>query len=80
MTEYRMGKQRTITDKPLHKPKPNAPLELLAKLHKADDTKTRRVLVAEVNPLFYTFGKEIKPWKPYLTYLENMEQPNGERA
>lgn len=81
MTEYRMGKRRTINDKPLHKPKPNAPLELLGKLHKADNTEDRRVLVSEaMGGMFYIWGNERKPWKPYLTYLENMEQPNGERA
>lgn len=71
-TEYRMGKQRTITDKPLKKPKPNEPLELLGKLHKAEDTETRRVLVAEANPFFYIFGEEIKPWKLWLNYEDNM--------
>ena len=67
-----MGKPRTVTDKPLKKPKPNEPLELSAKLHKADTTEARRVLVAEVNPFFYIFGEEIKPWKPWLSYEDNM--------
>ena len=78
MTEYRMGKQRTVTDKPL---KRYEPLELLGKLHRADNTQARQVLVSEaMGEMFYIWGKKRKPWKPYLTYLENMEQPNGERA
>lgn len=81
MTEYRMGKPRTVTDKPLKRGKPNEPLELLSKLHKADDTETRRVLVSDaMGDLFYMWGNERKPWKPYLTYAENMSIPNGERA
>lgn len=80
MTEYRMGKPKTVTDKPLKKPKSNEPLELLAKLHKVNTTKERQALVAEANPFFYIFGKVLKPWKPYLSYEENTNQPNGERA
>jgi hypothetical protein len=81
MTEYRMGRPRTVTDKPLKKPKPNEPLELLGRLHKAGDTKARRVLVAEaMGDMFYIWGKVRKPWKPYLTYEENMNEPNGERV
>jgi hypothetical protein len=30
--------------------------------------------------LFYAFGYVRKPWKDWLTYEENMNQPNGERA
>jgi hypothetical protein len=78
MTEYRMGKRRTVTDKPL---KRYEPLELLGKLHKADSTQARRVLVAEaMGGLFYVWGKTIKPYKAWLTYEENMNQPNGERV
>ena len=76
-TEYRMGKPRTITDKPLKKPKPNEPLELGAKLIKAEDTLARRVLVAQaMGDLFYVWGKAIKPMKPWLTYEENMNEPD----
>ena len=74
-TEYRMGKQKTVTDKPLKKPKPNDPLELGARLVKADSTQARRVIVGEVmGELFYVWGEVIKPWKPYLTYEENMTE------
>lgn len=74
-TEYRMGKPKTVTDKPLRVPKANTPLELTAKLAKADTAKARRVLVGEVmGDLFYVFGKSINPWKPYLTYEENMNE------
>ena len=73
-TEYRMGKPRTITDKPLKQGKANAPLELLGKLHKADDTETRRVLVREaMSELFYMFGETLRPWQPWRTYEQNME-------
>ena len=76
-TEYRMGKPRTVTDKPLRQPKPNEPLELGAKLIKAEDTLARRVLVSEaMGDLFYVWGKAIKPWKPWLTYEENMNEPD----
>ena len=72
-----MGKPRTVSDKPLRVPRKNEPLELLGKLHKADSTLARRVLVAEaMGGLFYMWGKTIKPWKPYLTYEENMNEPN----
>ena len=71
-----MGKPKTVTDKPLRVPKANTPLELTAKLAKADTAKARRVLVGEVmGDLFYVFGKSIKPMKPYLTYEENMNEP-----
>ena len=74
-TESRMGKQKTVTDKPLKKPKPNDPLELGARLVKADSTQARRVIVGEVmGELFYVWGEVIKPWKPYLTYEENMNE------
>lgn len=77
-TEYRMGKPRTVTDKPLRRPKPNDPLELGARLVKADGAQARRVLVSEVmGELFYVFGNERKVWKDYLTYEENV---NGNKA
>ena len=74
-TEYRMGKPKTVTDKPLKKPKPNDPLELGARLIKADSTQARRTLVSEVmGDLFYAWGYNPKPWKDYLTYEENMNE------
>jgi hypothetical protein len=72
MTEYRMGRRRTVTDKPL---KRYEPLELLGKLHKADSTQARRVLVREaMGGLFYAWGNKRKPWKDWLTYEENMNE------
>lgn len=72
-TEYRMGKPKTMKDKPLKRPKLNEPLELGAKLVKADSTQARRVLVSEVmTELFYVWGYERKAWKDYLTYEENV--------
>lgn len=69
MTEYRMGKPRTVTDKPL---KRNEPLELLGKLHKADNTEARRVLVSEsMTEIFYIFGEKRRSWRDWLTYDEN---------
>ena len=76
-TEYRMGKRKTMRDKPLRNPKPNEPLELGARLVKADSTQARRMLVGEVmGDLFYVWGKTIKPYKPWLTYDENMNELN----
>jgi hypothetical protein len=72
MTEYRMGKRQPVTDKPLVRKKASSPVYLLAKLHTADDTKARRVLVEEVCPHHYAFGKTLTPWRPWLTYAENM--------
>ena len=71
-TEYRMGRPRTVTDKPLKMPRPNDPVYLGAKLVKADSTQARRELVSAVNPLFYIFGEKRQAWKDYLTYEENM--------
>lgn len=80
-TEYRMGKPKTMRDKPLRATRINEALELSMKLSKANSTEERRVLVAEVmGELFYAWGNERKAWKDYLTYEENMNQPNGERA
>jgi hypothetical protein len=31
----------------------------------------KRGVVAEANPLFYVFGEQRKPYKPYQTYEEN---------
>jgi hypothetical protein len=75
VTEYRMGKPKTVTDKPLKRPKPNDPLELSLKLQKADSTEARRVLVGEVmTELFYVWGEECRPWKDYLTYEQNINE------
>lgn len=69
MTEYRMGKQRTVTDKPL---KRYEPLELLGKLHRADNTQARQVLVSEaMGEMFYIFGEKRRSWRDWLTYEEN---------
>jgi hypothetical protein len=72
-----MGKPKTMKDKPLRISKPNEPLELGARLVKADSAQARRVLVSEVmGDLFYAWGNNPRPWKPYLTYEENMEELN----
>jgi hypothetical protein len=72
-----MGKPRTVTDKPLKMPRANDPVYLWAKLVKADSTQARRVLVAEaMGELFYAFGVVRKPWKDWLTYEENMNEPD----
>jgi hypothetical protein len=72
-TEYRMGRPRTVTDRPLKAPRPNDPVYLGAKLVKADSTQARRELVSvAMSELFYAFGFVRKPWKDYLTYEENM--------
>ena len=71
-TEYRMGKPRTVTDRPLKMPRPNDPVYLGAKLVKADSTQARRELVSvAMGELFYAFGFIRKPWKDWLTYEEN---------
>ena len=73
-TEYRMGKPRTVTDRPLKMPRPNDPVYLGAKLVKADSTQARRELVSAVNPFFYIFGENLTPYKDYLTYEENRNE------
>ena len=74
-TEYRMGRPRTVTDKPLKAKRANDPVYLGAKLQKADGTQARRVLVSEaMGEMFYAFGEERKAWKDYLTYEENMNE------
>lgn len=76
-TEYRMGKPRTVTDRPLKMPRPNDPVYLGAKLVKADSTQARRELVSvAMGDLFYAFGFVRKPWKDWLTYEENMNEPD----
>ena len=83
MTEYRMGKPRTVTDKPLRR---NEPLELLARLHKADSTQARRVLVNDaMGEMFYIWGDKRRAWRDWLTYEENFSrlfigEPNESRT
>jgi hypothetical protein len=67
-----MGKPRTYSDKPL---KRNEPVELLSKLHKADSTKARRVLVSEaMGEIFYAFGEKRRAWRDWLDYEENFSR------
>jgi len=74
-TEYRMGRPRTVTDKPLKATRPNDPVYVGAKLIKADSTQARRVLVSEaMGEMFYVFGFKRQAWKDYLTYEENMNE------
>ena len=77
ITEYRMGRQKTVKEEwDMHKrkPKPNAPVELTMKLAKADTAEQKRILVeAHMGELFYAFGDIRRAWKPWLTYMENME-------
>lgn len=70
-TEYRMGKPRTVTDTPLRR---NQPLELLGKMAKEDSVQTKRELVSiAMSELFYMFGETLRPWQPWRTYEQNME-------
>lgn len=72
-TEYRMGRQRTVNDKPLRATRANDPVYLGTKLLKADSTQARRVLVSEaMGEFFYIFGEERRAWKDWLSYEENM--------
>jgi hypothetical protein len=58
-------------------PRPNDPVYLGAKLVKADSTQARRELVSvAMGELFYAFGFVRKPWKDWLTYEENMNEPD----
>jgi len=41
------------------------------RISQATTPAEKRAVVAEVNPLFYVFGEQRKPYKPYLTYEEN---------
>jgi len=77
-TEYRMGKRKTVTDKPLKMPRPNDPVYIGAKLVKASNTQERRELVSvAMGEMFYAFGYERKAWRDYLTYNQNMEIEDG---
>jgi hypothetical protein len=69
MTEYRMGKPRTVTDKPL---KRNEPLELSGKLKLVETLEEKRQLVStSMGELFYAFGEKRRAWRPWLNYEEN---------
>ena len=82
MTKYRMGKRMTISmianeEKKARMKKANCVLELTAKLSKAETIKDKREVIAnEMGFLFYAFGKTIKPYKPWLSYEENMNEPD----
>jgi len=41
------------------------------RMSQAQSPAEKRVIVAEVNPLFYMFGESRKVFKPYQTYEEN---------
>ena len=43
------------------------------KIKQMADPEEKRVLVAEHNPTHYQFGTTLTPWKPWLTYEENMQ-------
>lgn len=47
------------------------------KITQAQTADEKRVLVTEHNPTHYIFGNTLTPWKPWQTYEENMNQPNG---
>lgn len=32
----------------------------------------KRKLITEANPWFYAFGEALKPYKPYITYEDNV--------
>lgn len=32
----------------------------------------KRKLITEANPMFYAFGEALKPYKPYITYEDNV--------
>jgi hypothetical protein len=42
------------------------------KITLAETAEQKRVLVTEHNPTHYIFGETLRPWKPYLTYAQNM--------
>lgn len=73
VTEYRMGKPRTIKDKPLKQPRANDPVELTMKLSRADTAQAKRELVTTaMGELFYAFGEKRRSWKAWLSYEENI--------
>lgn len=42
------------------------------KLTLCNTVEEKRALVVSQNPLHYVFGEELRVWKGYLTYEENM--------
>ena len=76
VTEYRMGKPKTSKDKPLktiRQNSPNEPMELTAKLAKANTAQAKRELVSlDMGELFYAFGEKRRAWQGWLSYEENM--------
>ena len=84
VTEYRMGKPKTSKDKPLktiRQNSPNEPMELTAKLAKADTAQAKRELVSlDMGGLFYAFGEKRKAWQGWLSYQENMGEENGTKT
>ena len=73
-TRYSMGRL-TMGMGQSHKKKNFEP-EMMAKVRMASDVATKRNIVAQVNPNHYIFGETLTPWKPWLTYTENMEKSN----
>jgi len=47
---------------------------LFTTIPNATTLKEKRELVLEHNPNHYVFGQTRKPWKPWLTYMENMNE------
>lgn len=55
----------------------------LAKLLSIETLDDKRSHVVEANPLHYSFGDTIKPWKPWLSYTDNINclylgEPRGQ--
>jgi hypothetical protein len=72
-----MGKVMVGVGQSNKKKKKDCKPEMLTLIRGTDDIKTKRVLVREgMGEMFYCFGETLKPWKPYLTYEENMEESN----
>ena len=46
------------------------------KITKAGTVAEKRALVVEQNPTHYIFGETLVPWKPWLTYEENLNASN----
>ena len=57
---------------------PNSKLELdlsntmQYRMKLAQTIDEKRKLITNANPMFYAFGEALKPYKPYLTYEENV--------
>lgn len=78
ITEYRMGKPKTVKEGQVESKRPRKkyePLELSGKLKQAEDVEEKRVIVAwEMGDLFYIFGQTRRAWKPWLSYEDNMNE------